>query len=77
MFFCERKGTMYKVLNVLFISQCNKPPMAKLFVVSNMSQLAQYVYSDYHCRMDALKAQRAEKVGAALRSVIWQLITVI
>lgn len=40
--------------------QYNKPPTSKLFVVSTMSQLAQYVYQDYHCRMDALRAQRRE-----------------
>ena len=37
--------------------------MSQLFVVSNMQQVAQYVYQDYHCRIDALREQRnREKV---------------
>ena len=41
----------------LLLPQHNEPPTGRLFVVSAMSQLAHYVYQDYHLRVEALKAQ--------------------
>lgn len=50
-------------LILVLLLQCDVGPQSDVFVVGSMTQLAHYVYQDYHLRVNALRSQVQHKVN--------------